>query len=199
MSEVAVVRLGVGNTASVVFALERLGARPVLTDDPRAIGEAERVVLPGVSSARWAMERIGTLGLTETLRSFPRPLLGACLGQQLLFETSEEGGAACLGMLPGCVARLDASPARPVPHMGWNRLTIDREDPLLEGVGDGAYAYFVHSFACPIGPETLAGVDYGRPFAAVVRRGNVMGCQFHPERSAETGARILANFLRLPC
>lgn len=199
MTEVVVVRLGVGNTASVVFALERLGARPVLSEDPRVIAEAERVILPGVSSAGWAMARIAELRLAETLRAFPGPLLGACLGQQLLFDGSDEGDAACLGLIHGRVTRLTAASDRPVPHMGWNRLTIDRDDPLLEGVPDESYAYFVHSFACPTGAETLASVDYGGRFAAVVRRGNVMGCQFHPERSAETGARILANFLRLPC
>jgi glutamine amidotransferase len=196
---VAVVRLGVGNTASVVFALERLGARAVLTDDPAAVAEAERVILPGVSSAGWAMARIAELGLDEALRAFPRPLLGACLGQQLLYDSSAEGDVACLGLISGKVAKLVPAPDRPVPHMGWNRLTIEGNDPLLDGVERGAHAYFVHSFACPTGPETLASVDYGRPFAAVVRRGNVMGCQFHPERSAETGARILNNFLGLPC
>lgn len=199
MKEVAVVKLGVGNTASVAFALERAGARPVLTDSPQVIAEAERVILPGVSSAGWAMARIVELGLAETLRAFPRPLLGACLGQQLLFEASDEGDVACLGLIEGRVERLSPAPERPVPHMGWNRLAAARADPLLDGVPDGAYAYFVHSFACPTGPETVAAVDYGRRFAAVVRRENVMGCQFHPERSAQTGARILQNFLDLPC
>lgn len=199
MKEVAVVRLGVGNTASVVFALERLGARPVLTDEPATIAGAERVILPGVSAAGWAMARLDELGLRPAIRAFPRPLLGACLGQQLLFDGSDEGGVECLGLITGRVERLEPAPDRPVPHMGWNRLTIDRDDPLLDGVAADSHAYFVHSFACPTGPDTLASVDYGRPFAAVVRRGNVMGCQFHPERSAETGARILANFLDLPC
>lgn len=199
VKEVAVVRLGVGNTASVVFALERLGARAVLTDDARTIAEAERMILPGVSSAAYAMGRLTELELVETIRAFPRPLLGACLGQQLLFDGSGEGDVACLGLIGGRVTRLDPAPDRPVPHMGWNRLAIDRDDPLLDGVERGAHAYFVHSYACPTGPETLASVDYGRPFAAVVRSGNVMGCQFHPERSAGTGARILENFLDLPC
>ena len=195
----AVVQLGVGNTASMMLALERLGADAVLTSDPRAVSEAERVILPGVGAAAYAMARMAQLGLVETLRAFPRPLLGVCLGQQLLYETSEEGEAHALGRIPGQVRALKPAPDRPVPHMGWNRLRIVRDDPLLEGVADGAFVYFVHSFACPTGPETLAEADYGGAFSAVVGAGNAWGCQFHPERSSAAGARILKNFLDLPC
>jgi imidazole glycerol-phosphate synthase subunit HisH len=195
----AVVELGVGNTASMIFALERLGARPVLTSDVAAIAEAERVILPGVSAAGFAMQRIEALGLAEVLKNFPRPLLGVCLGQQLLFERSEEGAARMLGRIPGEVRRLTPAPDRPVPHMGWNRLRRERDDPLLDGVADGAFVYFVHSFASPVGPWTLAASDYGGPFSAVVREGTAWGCQFHPERSSEAGAKILRNFLDLPC
>lgn len=195
----AVVNLGVGNTASMVFALERLGARPVLTSDVGVIAEAERVILPGVGAAAFAMQRIEALGLTETLKSFARPLLGVCLGQQLLFETSEEGDARLLGRIPGAVRRIEAAPDRPVPHMGWNALRIEREDPLLDGVADGSFVYFVHSFASPLGDYALASCDYGGRFAAVVRQGSAWGCQFHPERSSEAGSKILRNFLDLPC
>jgi glutamine amidotransferase len=195
----AVVELGVGNTASMIFALERLGARPVLTADVAAIAEAERVILPGVGAAGFAMQRIEALGLAEVLKSFPRPLLGVCLGQQLLFESSEEGGGRLLGRIPGEVRRLTPAPDRPVPHMGWNRLRRERDDPLLDGVADGAFVYFVHSFASPVGPWTLAAADYGGPFSAIVREKNAWGCQFHPERSSAAGARILRNFLDLPC
>lgn len=195
----AVVRLGVGNTASMMFALERLGAEAVLTDDAKLIAEAERVILPGVGAAAFAMGRMAELGLVEALRDFPRPLLGVCLGQQLLYEGSEEGDAPALGRIPGRVRALTPAPDRPVPHMGWNRLRIVCDDPLLEGVEDGAFAYFVHGFACPVGPETLAETDYGGPFSAAVRAGNAWGCQFHPERSSSAGARILRNFLNLPC
>ena len=199
MTEVTVLAYGAGNTASVRFALERLGATVHLTDDPVAVAEAERLILPGVGAAAWAMARLTTLGLVETIRSFPRPLLGVCLGQQLLFETSEEGEPVpLLGLIPGAVRRLEPGPGLTVPHMGWSRLTSVRADPLLEGVADGAYAYFVHGFVCPDGPATIARADYGGPVPAMVRNANRWGCQFHPERSAAAGAHILRNFLELP-
>ncbi len=196
---VAVVKLAAGNTASVMFALERLGARAALTSDPAAIADAERVVLPGVGAAGAAAQALDALGLREALRAFPRPLLGICLGQQLLYETSEEGDAEGLGLLPGAVTPLPASTAAPAPHMGWSRLAFARDHALLEGVDDGAYVYFVHSYVCPLGADVVASAAYGAPFPAVVARGNVMGCQFHPERSGVAGARMLANFLSLPC
>ncbi len=195
---VAILAYGAGNLASVQFALERLGARPRLVSRPDEISEAERLILPGVGAAGYAMARLETLGLSPAIRAFPRPLLGVCLGQQLLFDSSDEGDALLLGLIPGRVTRIEPAPDRPAPHMGWSRLTIERDDPLLEGVEDGAYAYFVHGFVCPAGPATLARANYGGPIPAVVRRDNRWGCQFHPERSAETGARVLNNFLELP-
>jgi glutamine amidotransferase len=200
MTEVAVIAYGAGNVASVQFALERLGATVRLTDDPVVIGEAERVILPGVGAAGYAMRRLSDLGLVEPIRAFPRPLLGVCLGQQLLFGTSDEGeGVDLLDFIPGAVTRLEPAGGLPVPHMGWSRLTADRDDPLLDGIADGAYAYFVHGFVCPDGPATLARADYGGVVPAVVRSANRWGCQFHPERSAEAGAIILENFLGLSC
>ncbi|MFZ5619375.1 MAG: imidazole glycerol phosphate synthase subunit HisH [Pseudomonadota bacterium] len=196
---VVVVKLGVGNTASVMFALERIGAKARLTADPREIAEAGRVIFPGVGAAAFAMEKIGSGGLKCALTEFPRPLLGICLGHQLLFERSEEGGVEALGLLEGEVKRLAASIDRPVPHMGWSRLAILEASPLLEGVKSGDYCFFVHSYAAPVNEWTIASADYGGAFAAVVNRGNVYGCQFHPERSGETGQRILSNFLALPC
>jgi imidazole glycerol-phosphate synthase subunit HisH len=199
MGEVAVIAYGAGNVASVQFALERLGATVRLTDDPAVIADAERVILPGVGAAGYAMSRLAELGVVEPLRAFPRPLLGVCLGQQLLFERSQEGdGVDLLGFIPGAVKRLEPGAALPVPHIGWSRLTRERDDPLLEGVADGAYAYFVHGFVCPDGPATVARADYGGAVPAVVRSGNRWGCQFHPERSAESGVTILKNFLGLP-
>ena len=196
---VAIIGYGAGNTASVQFALERLGCVAVITADPVVVAEAERVILPGVGAAGYAMERLEALGLVEPLRAFKRPLLGVCLGQQLLFERSEEGGGVdLLGLIPGVVTKFDIDPALPVPHMGWSRLQTVKADPLIEGVADGSYAYFVHSFVCPDGEATLARADYGTVVPAVVRNGNRWGCQFHPERSAEAGARILKNFLELP-
>ncbi len=197
--ETAVVKLGVGNTASVVFALERAGARVVLTDDADVIADAPRMILPGVAAAGHAMERLRALGLVETLRSFERPFLGVCLGQQLLYQDSEEDDATALGRIEGRVRRLSWTPELPVPHMGWNQLRIDRDDPLLEGVPDRAYAYFAHSFICPVGEATLARTDYGGAFSAVVRQGQAWGCQFHPERSSAVGAHVLRNFLAQPC
>ena len=195
---VAIVHLGAGNTASVQFALERLGATVRLTADPVEIAEAERVILPGVGAAGYAMSRLTALNLIEPLRAFERPLLGVCLGQQLLFERSDEGeDVQMLGLIPGTVGRLEPDAPLPVPHMGWSRLTRDRDDPLLKGVADGAYAYFVHGFVCPDGPATLARADYGGPVPAMVRSANRWGCQFHPERSAEAGAVILKNFLEI--
>lgn len=195
----AVVKLGVGNTAAVMFALERLGAPAVLTDEPRVIAEAERVILPGVGAAAYAMERINACGLRDVLTTFQRPLLGVCLGQQILFDASEEGDARGFGLLAGTVTHLPASPDAVCPHMGWSRLTPVAATPLLEGVRAGDYVYFVHSYVCPLGPETVATSSYGASFAAVVAKDDIYGCQFHPERSGAVGARILQNFLRLPC
>ena len=195
---VAIVHLGAGNTASVQFALERLGAEVVVTSDPTVVADAERVVLPGVGAAGYAMARMAELGLTEIIKAFDRPLLGLCLGQQLLFERSEEnGGVTMLGFIPGEVRRLNIRPDLPVPHMGWTRLDNLKDDPILEGVAEGSYAYFVHSFVCPDTDATIACADYGTEVPAMVRTGNRWGCQFHPERSAEAGARILQNFLSL--
>lgn len=195
----AVVKLGIGNTASVMFALERLGAPARLTDDPTQIAEADRVILPGVGAAAHAMALIDRKGLRQVLKAFERPLLGICLGQQLLFERSEEGNAEGLGLLPGAVTRLPASKQAPSPHMGWAKLADIASSPLLEGVPNASYAYFVHSYVCPLAESTIATAEYGRRFAAVVARGSTFGCQFHPERSGAVGARILSNFLSLPC
>lgn len=198
MSEVALIAYGAGNTASVRFALERLGARVRLVTKANEIAEAERLILPGVGAAAYAMGRLRELELIAPIRVFERPFLGVCLGQQLLFETSAEGEADLLGLIPGRVEAMVPAADRPVPHMGWSPLTIEREDPLLEGIADGAYAYFVHGYFCPDGPATLARAEYGGPVPAVVRRDNRWGCQFHPERSSQAGARILKNFLELP-
>ena len=196
---VAVVYLGAGNTASVQFALERLGADVVVTSDAAVIADAERIVLPGVGAAGYAMERMGALGLTDLIKAFERPLLGLCLGQQLLFAESEEnGGATMLGFIPGRVTRMPVRDDLPVPHMGWSQLRGLADDPILEGVREGDYAYFVHSYVCPDTEATIACADYGAEVPAMVRSGNRWGCQFHPERSAEAGARILKNFLELP-
>jgi glutamine amidotransferase len=143
------------------------------------------------------MRRLHETGLDEVIPQLQVPLLGICLGMQLLFLKSEEGPAQCLGILPQTVRKLEPVPGRPVPHMGWNRLHIVREDPLLEGIAEGEYLYFVHSYAAPVSQTTLATSQYGVDVAAVVRKDNFWGTQFHPERSTKVGAHILANFLRL--
>ena len=143
------------------------------------------------------MTRLRKNGIADLLASLTQPVLGICLGMQLLFERSEEGNTDCLGILPDEVKRLQPVQGRPVPHMGWNQLSPVREDPLLEGISADDYVYFVHSFAVPVSDMTLASADYGIALSAIVRRRNFWGTQFHPERSAQTGARLLANFLRL--
>jgi glutamine amidotransferase len=194
---VGLLAYGAGNVASVRFALERLGADVRLVSTAADVDAADRLILPGVGAAGYAMARLGELGLVEAIRAFARPLLGVCLGQQLLFDRSDEGETGMLGLIPGRVRSLEPGPSRPVPHMGWSRLEIVRDDPLLEGVGGDAWAYFVHGYVCPEGPATLARAEYGVLVPAVVRAGNRWGCQFHPERSSVSGARILRNFLEL--
>ncbi len=195
MSEVAVVDGGGANIASLLFALERLGHQGVLTTDAATIRAASRVILPGVGAARAAMERLAAHGLDTVLPTLAQPVLGICLGLQLLFDASEEDDARCLGIIPGTVRRLPASPDLPVPHMGWNQLAVTRPVPLLDGIAPGTHMYFVHSYAADPGPATVATTDYGRPFTAVLAFRNFLACQFHPERSGPAGARVLANFL----
>lgn len=195
MTDVAVIDSGGANIGSVMYALERLGARATLSADAAEIRAARRVILPGVGAAAPAMARLRELGLVDTVRQLRQPLLGICLGMQLLFEGSEEGDTECLGVLRGRVRRLPESQGVRVPHMGWNTLVAQGESPLLQGIAAGSRAYFVHSFAAPVTGDCIASCDHGGAFAAMVARGNVAGAQFHPERSAAVGARILANFL----
>ena len=191
----AIVDSGGANIASVRFALERLGVRSELTADPGVIRSAERVILPGVGSAAEGMKRLQAKGLVDCVRSLTQPVLGVCLGMQLLFEQSEEGNTPTLGLIPGRVALLPGSPGITVPHMGWNTLTPRRETGLLDGIGPDARYYFVHSYAAPVDDFTVATCTHGMPFAAIVQRGNLSGVQFHPERSGAAGARLLQNFV----
>jgi len=195
--EVAIIDSGGANLASLQYALERLGARSFVSSEPAAIAAAPRVLLPGVGAAGDAMRRLRSTGLDQLIPQLQAPLLGICLGMQLLFEHSTEGDTPCLGVLPGRIERLEAAPGRPVPHMGWNTLQACREDPLLEGIARTDRVYFVHSYAAALDERTLAAVSYGRPLAAAAGRGNFRGVQFHPERSARVGARVLRNFLAL--
>lgn len=200
--DVVVIDSGGANLASLLFALERLGARAEVSHDAARIRLATHVLLPGVGAAPDAMARLRAHGLDALIPTLSQPLLGICLGMQLLFEASEEtaGGAretAGLRVVPGKVVRLPAAPEHPVPHMGWNQLRLLGADPLFDGIAAGDYLYFVHSYAAPVSTDTLASCDYGGSFSAVVRRGNFRGVQFHPERSAAVGARLLANFIAL--
>jgi glutamine amidotransferase len=197
--DVAIIDSGGANLASLRFALDRLGARSIVSADPAVIEAAPRVLLPGVGAAADAMQRLRADGLDALIPRLRAPLLGICLGMQLLFEHSAEGDTECLGVLPGEIARLRAAPGLPVPHMGWNTLAIGRADPLLEGLGHDDRLYFVHGFAAPVGDTTLAAVEYGGTLSAAVGRDNFRGVQFHPERSSVAGARVLQNFLSLPC
>jgi glutamine amidotransferase len=190
----AIVDLGYGNIGSIGVAFERFGLTPELTSDSERILSADKVILPGVGAAGHAMREIEARGLAGPLRALARPLLGICLGMQLLFEGSEEDGTSCLALIPGRVRAIAPAAGRPVPHMGWSRLSVKDESIGLAG---GDYVYFAHSFACDPGPETVASADYGREIPAVVRSGNRLGAQFHPERSGEVGARFLEAFLGL--
>lgn len=190
--KLVVVDIGCGNIGSVGIAFERFGMTAHLTADPAAIASADKVILPGVGAAGHAMKQIGSRGLAPVLRGLRQPALGICLGMQLLFEGSDEDDTACLGLVEGRVRKLEAAPGRPVPHMGWSRIEV-RDEGL--GLVSGDYVYFAHSFACDPGPEAVAIADYGREIPAVVRSGNWLGAQFHPERSGEAGARFLRRWL----
>ncbi len=192
---VVLVDSGGANIGSVRYALQRLGVDAPLTGDGDAIRSADRVILPGVGAAASAMRRLRELDLVDTLRTLDRPLLGICLGMQLLYEGSEEGGVDCLGRLPGRVRKMQPAPGIRIPHMGWNRLAKRSASKLLDGVADGAHAYFVHGYAAEVNANTLATCDHGGEFAAVVEDGQVAGAQFHPERSGPVGLRLLANFV----
>ena len=196
---IAIIDYGMGNLHSVEKALQKVGARTAIVTEPEGIGRAKALVLPGVGAFGKGMENLRQRGFLQFIRQWAtagRPLLGICLGLQLLFEESEEMGRhEGLKVLPGQVVRFQG-PLK-VPHIGWNQIHPVRPSPILEGIGDGSYAYFVHSYyAQPADPAiVLATTDYGLDFASVVGKGNVFGLQFHPEKSQAVGLRILRNFL----
>lgn len=197
MTDVALIDAGGANLGSVRYALERLGVEARLVRDAEGLRGAERVILPGVGAAPEGMARLHAQGLVEPLRQLQVPLIGICLGMQLLFERSEEGDVECLGLLGGVVRHMRPAVGVRVPHMGWNRLEPMRPSPLTEGLPLHSSAYFVHSYSAPISADTVAACDHGGLFAAIVHNGLRCGAQFHPERSAETGARLLRNFLEM--
>jgi glutamine amidotransferase len=185
------------NLASLGFALARLGVEAPVTEDPERVRRATHVILPGVGAAAPAMTRLAAAGLADVVPTLTQPVLGICLGMQLLFAGSEEDDAKCLGVIDARVRRLPQSVDLPVPQMGWNQLEVVAESPLLEGVAQGSFAYFIHSYAAPLGGYTRAVTRYGVPFSAVIEHGNFFGTQFHPERSARVGAAVLDNFLKI--
>ncbi|HEU0094628.1 MAG TPA: imidazole glycerol phosphate synthase subunit HisH [Vicinamibacteria bacterium] len=196
---IAIVDYGIGNLGSVMKAFRHLGAPAVLSGDLAELRRADVLVLPGDGAFASTMEEIEGRGLVSVLREAVeqgRTLLGICIGMQLLFEESEEHGRhRGLGFLPGRVRRLEGD--MPIPHVGWNQLHPTRPHPMLEGVADGAHVYFVHSYWCDAPAEVvLAETDYGARFPAIVGRGNVLGVQFHPEKSQAVGLRLMENFVR---
>ena len=193
--KVAVVKYNAGNIQSVMNALRRVGVDPVLTDDPVELRKADRVIFPGQGEASHAMEYLQTHGLDQVIKSLTQPVLGICIGQQLMCEHSEEGNVDCLGIFPAQVLRFHPHKhEQKVPHMGWNQLE-NVQDPLLEGINEGAFVYFVHSFYVPPTDYTIATTNHILSFSSAMRKGNFMATQFHPEKSGSVGERILTNFL----
>ena len=196
---VVIINTGCANISSVKFAIERLGYQVLVTDDHASIQSADKVFLPGVGSANAAMHSIESKALTQCLQSLTQPVIGVCLGMQLMVESSQEGleqDTPCLGLLPGQVKRMQVGDLR-LPHMGWNTVTPVGDSPLFKDIPAGTYFYFVHSFAVDVYDYTLARCEYGSPFSAALHKDNFFGVQFHPERSGEAGAKLLENFVNL--
>lgn len=193
----AIVDYGAGNTKSVTNLLDRLGQQYVLTADENEISQADRLILPGVGHAASAMDSLEKSGLISTLKTYQKPFMGICLGMQLMYDFSEEGDVDCLSIIPGSVKKFDSDSHHKVPHMGWNTIQTDPDNPLFTGIPDHSYVYFVHSYFAEISEETIAGCDYIFPFSAAVQYRNYYAVQFHPEKSGEVGQKLMENFLKL--
>lgn len=194
---IAIVKYNAGNICSVINALHRLGVEPLLTDDAQQLQRAERVIFPGQGEASHAMQYLREHGLDEVICRLEQPLLGICIGQQLLCRHSEEGDVDCLGIFDADVKRF--APTRhedKVPHMGWNGIG-DLRSPLFDGITDDAFVYYVHSYYVPLCPHTIATTHHILPFSGALHRDNFYATQFHPEKSGDVGERILKNFLTL--
>lgn len=191
---IAIINYEAGNLASVSNALERLDEPYVITDKQNELDKADGVIFPGVGHAKPAMESLKKNNLDQWLREATKPVLGICLGMQLLFESSEEGDAKGLGIIPGRLRKFDSSVDK-VPHMGWNRFKETHAHPLLDSLSNEQYFYFVHSYFAPMSDYTIASCDYIEDFSAVVCKDNFMGVQFHPEKSGNAGSLLLQNFL----
>ncbi len=197
MSRVAIIDSGGANIASLLYAFERLETEAVLTIDEAVITAAERVVLPGVGAARDAMQRLQDANLVDVIRGLKQPVLGICLGMQLLCEASEEEDVECLGIVPGTARKLDVAEGYAVPNMGWCETTLKGNHDLLKGIEDGSWFYYLHSYALPVSAYSLATARHSAEFSAIIGRDNFVAAQFHPERSSAAGAHLLTNFLGL--
>ncbi len=191
---VAIVDSGGANIASLLYAFQRLGVSATLTTDAATIRNAARVILPGVGAARDAMTRLRDHSLVDVIRGLQQPVLGICLGMQLLADASEEENVECLGVIPGTARLLPADTTCPVPNMGWCAVTTAPDVPVLSGIDVGSWFYFLHSYALPVSDHTIATANHSAPFSAMIARNNFVAAQFHPERSSAAGARLLANF-----
>lgn len=195
--QVAIVKYNAGNIYSVTNALRRLGVEPLLTDDAEILGRADRVLFPGQGEASTAMEYIRSHGLDTVIRSLRQPVLGICIGMQLMCSHSEEGDTDCLGIFPIDVKRFEPKKHEDkVPQMGWNSI-YDLKTKLFEGIGEHDFIYNVHSFYVPQNEHTIATCDYILPYSAALHKDNFYACQFHPEKSGKVGTRILQNFLEI--
>jgi len=191
---IGIIKYQAGNLASVSNALDRLGAVYVISDDPAELEKADGIIFPGVGHAAAAMDDLRSRDLDIWLRNTKKPVLGICLGMQLLYESSEEGDCKTLGIIPGRLKKFDASKAK-VPHMGWNQFQPLKEHYLIKGIDNKQFLYYVHGYYAPTNEYTLASCKYIKDFAAVVAKDNFMGVQFHPEKSGHVGSHLLQNFL----
>lgn len=194
---IAVIDVTGNNLTSLGNALNRLGFNYQLTHDAIQIRNATHIILPGVGTARYGMESLHSHDLVHVIKSLTQPLLGICLGMQLLLDSSEEEDVNCLGLIPGKAQRLATKNQFPIPHMGWNQLQWCKDTPLQHGLNKYDYVYFVHSYALTAQEYALARCEYSESFTAIINKNNFWGMQFHPEKSAETGMRLLKNFLEL--
>ena len=194
---IAVVKYNAGNIFSVLCALQRLGYEAVLTDDPEMLNKADKVVFPGVGEARAAMEYLNEHGLSDVIRNLKQPVLGICIGMQLLCRHSEESDVDCLGIFDTDIVKFKPStPDLKVPQMGWNQIT-DLKTNLLKDVKESSFVYYVHSYHAPLRDYTIATTDYDGPYSAALHKDNFYATQFHPEKSGSVGEQILKNFLEL--
>lgn len=198
---IVIIDTGCANLSSVKFAIERLGYEVTVSKEPAILQQASKLFLPGVGTAKEAMANLIERDLVEQIKKLTQPVLGICLGMQMLATASEEGFGEqpvieTLGIVEGHIQKMDVAPLRS-PHMGWNKVTAEENNPLFKDIPADSYFYFVHSYALPVNKNTIASCDYGKPFTAAVNKDNFYGVQFHPERSGKAGAQLIKNFLEL--